>query len=241
MEETNEMEKGFLRETKMSRTKIIGTIAAFFLGQLVFGGFMAIFFIYGLGMEELSASSWLNFSVFGFLSLVFLGMHGKQFAHDWKRKGPMGKFIGQVLIGWAGLFAFSFVANVIIMVLLGVEEGPANQYYIENMAFAYPILVIIMTVVFAPFVEEVVFRLAFMKGLERWPWVGILGSSFIFGLMHVIFTGDFIFLISYMAMGIPLGYSYYKTGNIWYPTAIHFLQNLYAIGMVLLLSAIGFY
>jgi len=228
--------KGFLRETPMSRKKAIGTIGVFFGGQFVLGAFLAVLLVFGLGLGEDTANSWLNFLAFGTLALIFIGMHGRQFKKDWQRKGPFGLFLWKVFKGWLGLLALSVVANFIVFQLLGETAVAGNQYAIEVMTASYPVLMFITAVFFAPFVEEVVFRLAFMKWLEKRPWIGIIVSSLVFGFLHVAVTGDFIFLISYAAMGIPLGYSYYKTGNIWYPTAIHFVQNFYAMVMVLIVS-----
>ena len=227
---------GFLRETKLSRKKSWGTLSIFILGQLVLGGFLAIFLIFGLGMEEQTANSWLNFLIFGTFTLIFILMHRRQFKLDWQRKGPFGKFAWKVLKWWGLLLLLSFAANLILIFLLGIEEMPGNQELIVDLASSYPALMIITTVLFAPFVEEVVFRLALMKLLEKRPWLAITASSLIFGLLHVIAFGDYIFLISYAAMGFPFAYSYFKTGNIWIPTAVHIIHNLYAITMTLIVA-----
>jgi len=217
----------------MSLRKALGTIGMFFIGgQIVLVAIFANVLILVV-RSEATINSWLNFLVFGSLALIFMKMHGRQLVFDWRRKGTFFVFLGKVLLGWFSLLVMSTLANLVIFNLLGEDGIPGNQYAIESLAASYPILMVVTAVLFAPFVEEIVFRLAFMKALERWPWLGIIASSLVFGLLHVVMTGDFIFLISYAAMGLPLGYSYYKTGNIWFPMAIHFIQNLFAISMVL--------
>ena len=105
------------------------------------------------------------------------------------------------------------------------------------MAF-HPILMGGMTILCAPLVEEVVFRLTVMRGLLKYPWIAILLSSFLFGLIHVInslFIGDFtdcIYIIQYMAMGIALGYTYYRHQNIWYSIGVHAVQNFISTVLV---------
>ena len=67
-----------------------------------------------------------------------------------------------------------------------------------------------------------------MKGFLNRPWIGIALSSFLFGMIHVISAGDFIYAIPYIAMGFALGYAYYKNQNIWYSIGVHLFQNLFS-------------
>ena len=96
----------------------------------------------------------------------------------------------------------------------------------------HPILMASMTILCAPLAEEVVFRFTIMRGLLKHPWLGIFLSSFLFGMIHVISAGDFIYIIQYMAMGIALGYTYYRHQNIWYSIGVHAVQNFISTVLV---------
>ncbi len=76
--------------------------------------------------------------------------------------------------------------------------------------------------------EELFFRGALQKVLLRWskvPWLAILISSLIFGLMH----GTAFKLLPIFALGLMLGTVYYATQNLWYCVIIHFLNNALAV------------
>lgn len=86
-----------------------------------------------------------------------------------------------------------------------------------------PWLALLTTGVLAPIVEEIAFRRGIQKAMtEKFnPVVGIATSALVFGVAHGnLFQGVFAAL-----MGVILGYVYHKTGNLWYTTIIHIVNN----------------
>jgi len=232
----DEKDKGFLAHFQLSRAKKIWAVLAFFGGQFVFGFiFVPLLMLLGI-VEEESLFSWIQFLVSGTITVIFLFMFGRHFVDEFRRIGHKGKFFGKIVVGWLAVMLFSTVAGLIVALIYPTSETALNQQLVEEMVLANPILMAFSVIIFAIVTEEVVFRLVMMKWLEKYPWIGIIASSLVFGLIHVAFTGDFHFIIVYGAMGIPIGYSYYKTRNIWYPMGIHFLQNLFAFGTILAFS-----
>jgi len=76
--------------------------------------------------------------------------------------------------------------------------------------------------------EELFFRGALQKALLRLsdkPWLAILVSSAVFGLLH----GTFFKLIPIFTLGLLLGTVYHITRNLWYTITIHFLNNAFAV------------
>ena len=82
--------------------------------------------------------------------------------------------------------------------------------------------------VVGPILEEAVFREALLGGmlLEKVrPWIAILISALVFGLVHgnpAQFPAAFI-------IGLLLGVIYYKTGNIVVPILMHMANNLICV------------
>lgn len=77
--------------------------------------------------------------------------------------------------------------------------------------------------VFAPFAEEFTFRGA-IEGLllkSVRPWIAILVSAFIFGLIHI----NPVQVVFSFALGILLGWLYYKTNSIVPGILAHFINN----------------
>lgn len=134
-------------------------------------------------------------------------------------------------------YAVSFL-SVLIMMLIGYDTSSmtsVNQNLIEMYVKSSPILMFFSTAVFAPFYEEILFRLGIGKVVKN-KYLFIIISGFIFGLMHVFPLEEGISLglgiiqsISYVTMGLFLAYVYKKKGNIFSSIGIHFLNNLLSI------------
>lgn len=219
----------------MKNNKLILTIVIYFATIMILPTIIWLFMARVLWVGEATILSWMQFVTFGVLTAVFILMFGRHLLAEFKKIKGFWHYFRHVLGGWA-LLIFLLVASQLFLAYLrgGEVEVAQNQYIIEGMMDSYPLIMAVTVVFFAPFIEEVVFRLAMMN-LIKWPVAGILASSFIFGLMHVI-GDDFLNILPYMAMGIPLGLSYHRTKNIWYPIGIHFLQNLMGALMILLLT-----
>lgn len=100
-----------------------------------------------------------------------------------------------------------------------------NQEMINNMFLNYKLLISLDVVLFAPFIEEFVFRYSIDSACKKNLMFLIL-SSIIFGIMH----GINITIIIYIFIGLVLSYSYLKYNrNIIIPIIIHMLNNLFAI------------
>lgn len=170
------------------------------------------------------------------LVAVSLLCFGRELKEQFKNISSSATYIKGILIGWCLLFAASYVSGMIVILLTQSTDTSVNQQLITNLMDVHPFLMAGMTVLCAPLAEEVVFRLTIMRGLMKYPWVGILLSSFLFGMIHVVSAGDFIYLIQYMAMGIALGYVYYRHQNIWFSIGVHAIQNLISTLLVLFTS-----
>jgi membrane protease YdiL (CAAX protease family) len=139
-----------------------------------------------------------------------------------------------------GIFIF---INLALFMLLGREA--ANEEIITQQLLEYPLFIILLSCVFAPIVEEIVFReVIFNKLAGRYNFIfGLILSSFLFGFVHVmdaVFLGSFdemIYIISYGGLGVmlALGYRYKNNGSI--NILMHFFNNL--ISIILTLVVVG--
>lgn len=96
---------------------------------------------------------------------------------------------------------------------------------------------------FSAFIEEVIFRKLMIARLAKSPGAKILGlilSSFLFGLIHYYNLGSVYNTIPYMLVGLYFGLIYMLTGNIFYSLSIHFLNNfmlaLLPLGLILVMN-----
>lgn len=134
------------------------------------------------------------------------------------------------------LMFLNMVFGIVIMKIFGdVEAG--NQALLEEGFSQYPVLLAFTAVVFAPIVEEIVFRGVLYQSLrsEKRYIIPTVISSVSFGIIHTLpmyfQTGnvsELAFLLVYSGMGFALVRSYEKSGNIWTSISVHFLNNLIA-------------
>ncbi len=134
------------------------------------------------------------------------------------------------------LMLLNMIFGIIIVSLFGdVQAG--NQALIEEGFNQYPVLIAFTAVIFAPIVEEIVFRGVLYQSLrsEKHYLLPTLISALSFGIVHTLpmyfQTGnvaELAFLLVYSGMGFALVRSYEKSGNIWASISVHFLNNLIA-------------
>ena len=89
--------------------------------------------------------------------------------------------------------------------------------------------VMIIASLITPVVEEVYFRGMIQRGLNNEynkPYMAIIISSVLFGLIHMIPLQ----IVAAAFMGMALGWIYYKTKSLWFVIIIHAVNNALAFG-----------
>lgn len=132
-----------------------------------------------------------------------------------------------------------FHLYVLGVVLMGITNSIISKYTnmkiseneetIRHLIKTMPIYISFSTIIYAPFVEELIYRKCF-RGLISNKYLFIILSGSVFGLMHVISgnqnINDILMGIPYIIIGLDFAYIYYKTNNIFATMQFHFLHNL---------------
>lgn len=128
-------------------------------------------------------------------------------------------------------YIFSILVMVISNLFINVLNNgiASNEESIHNTIKLAPIYMFFSAVIFAPFIEEIIFRLSIRRIIKN-DLVFIITSGLVFGGMHVIgdiksFV-DILYIIPYSAPGIAFALMLKKTNNILVPMSIHFTHNL---------------
>lgn len=139
------------------------------------------------------------------------------------------QIIGGIIL-WFGTF---IVVNIITQFLLYLF--PQNMQVVEGLNEVLKIesslvLNIIIIALFPAICEEILFRGFILSSFtqsknKKSKLLGVIFSGILFGFMHI----DFIRVIPTSILGIALGYSAYKTGSIFIPMIIHFINNALAV------------
>lgn len=157
----------------------------------------------------------------------------------WKseQKWGMLKNIGFVVLAFIVMFGLKIIGGQLIMLEEGYGQTTANQEIINNSGL--PTLVLFLfTVFFAPVLEELLFRGILMgKVFGKDSNVGLLLSSFLFGLIHnPTNIGSWVV---YGGMGLVLGLAYRISGKYTNALILHSLNNLLGFLLMLLMQSLG--
>ena len=137
--------------------------------------------------------------------------------------------------------AIMAVLAISIRLYTGIDTATNQSELMESFKHA-PLLVMFLACVFAPFMEELLFRGIFRKVFKN-KYLFIILCGVIFGALHVIddfqSTKELLYILVYSSLGIFLSSVYYKTNNIFTNMYFHFIQNTLAILVMFLTSLIG--
>ncbi len=148
-------------------------------------------------------------------------------------------FLGICLGGSAILGVISDFLIELLPKSWGIETEDATAKIVEGLLRKHSpfYLAEIFSICLLPaFVEELFFRATlqryFLVGLAR-PMLAIFVTAFIFSLAHLSLVG----FLPRLWIGLVLGYLYYDSRNIFLSMALHFLNNL--VALYLLISSIN--
>lgn len=129
-----------------------------------------------------------------------------------------------------GLILMSISTNILSLFNNGAL--PQNEEANRKLLKLLPIYTIISSAIFAPISEELAFRGCFKDTFKN-KYIYLIFTAFIFGFLHVAFSGDYINIIPYAALGYFLGLTYYETDNILLTILMHSFHNTLCLLLIL--------
>ncbi len=137
-----------------------------------------------------------------------------------------------MVIGSAIFFLISYFLSKLVTKYAG---SSLNEEVLESV-FSYKkygIIMLLVTSICGPLVEEIVYRKSIFNILSNKPkWVPILVSTIVFALIHLVSTTDvsvktmMLIAIPYFVSSFILAVSYEYSGrNIWVTISMHFVNN----------------
>lgn len=160
--------------------------------------------------------------------LILFYIYRKEYIKDFKKYVKNFKeYMPKYMEYWALAFSLMLISNFIIITLFP-NSIATNQVAINNILVEAPFYMIISAVLFAPFLEETIFRFSFRKIFKN-DLIFIILSGLVFGGLHVIgsFNNliDLIYIIPYSIPGVIFAYTLVKSKNIFVPMSLHFFHN----------------
>lgn len=135
---------------------------------------------------------------------------------------------------------FVYISLIAVNTLISqftAQSTSDNQMLIMEVFKEAPLYIVFVAVIFAPIVEEILFRGIIYRTLRfyKFKYIALLISSFLFGVLHVYESilisryEDLWFIFVYMAIGLFMGVIYEKSGDILAPIALHMVYNAIAV------------
>ena len=207
-------------------TKQIGIFLSYFFYEFIMITILALFNInyFTLNyMTKIYITCITNALYMIFLIFIYK-KELKEDIQDFKKnyKSYLLKYIGLYILG----VFLMMISNIVIGHFIGTSVSN-NEIELRKLINDYPIYMFLSTCIFAPFIEEMIFRKTVKKILIN-KYAFII-SGLIFGALHITDFTDYKQLllgISYIIMGIDFAYIYHKTNNIFTTMTFHFMHNL---------------
>lgn len=160
--------------------------------------------------------------------LILFWVYRKRFIEDFKDfKSNFKPYTRKYMEYWALSFALMLISNFIIVSLFP-NSVATNQEIVNSNIMIAPIYMIIASVIFAPFLEETIFRLGFREIFKN-DTLFIIMSGLVFGGLYVIssYTNliNLIYIIPYSIPGFIFAYTLVRSKNIFVPIGLHFFHN----------------
>jgi membrane protease YdiL (CAAX protease family) len=149
--------------------------------------------------------------------------------------------IKMIVIAWVGFILLEFVLGNLNKLLYHVTQTDNNQA-IQTILTSNHLTLVLMafTAIFcSPILEETIFRgyliTAFFKSSSKWLPIVISGLAFAFPHMDPNPARfNIISFLTYAILGGVLAYLYVSTKNLKVSIGLHFLNNLVAVGAMVL-------
>ena len=235
-------------ESTISKEKSMTLIVLYFVVFTVAFPFLLSFFISLMGLSysthenllEIQMVIQMAFSLLIFITSLYFARDLLKESYYAIRKHKLFLVLTSIVLWFVMLYSVSAVS--MLVQTFTKELDSQNQKAVVSMISGFPVLGVYYTVIFAPIVEEIVFRGAIFRKLrtEKGFVIAMLASSLLFGSIHVISSlssGNYLDLLNifvYGVMGAYLCLSYEVTGSIYGPILVHFLNNFISIAMILI-------
>lgn len=177
----------------------------------------------------------IQIGIYVVLFIIAILAFGSQLKRDFMIWKDNSKAYLQYLLPKIGIMYALFLVSNLVCLLITRQATSQNQETLESMPRWF---IVPASIIWAPIVEELVFRGMFRRVLKN-DTVFILVSAVVFGLMHTIsevsLLNVFVMMIPYAILGGTFAYLYAKTNNITNNILAHAFQNTVAMLFLLML------
>lgn len=226
----------------LSYKRVFLLLLHYFAGYLYFYPYLASFITLKLDPNATEYPVFIQvilyLYVFAVAVILAYPLLCKAYEHFIKKPGQILK---DTLARFGWLYISMILCNLILLFILPDSTTSNNQQEILNSLKVTPILTTLVAVVFAPIVEEIIFRgCLYAKLREIFNYrMCLIISSLAFGFLHVyqsLISGDFrdcAYILTYAVMGMQFGILYEKHDSLVACMILHCMNNTLATLLML--------
>lgn len=214
--------------------RLAGLLALYFIGYLWLVPQLAIILTLAIDPQAELINTYVLTCLYVIIIVLSMLLTKRQWKESLQKilKKPVSS-VFKILFGAVCVLLLNVVLSMVCAVLSG-QVNSVNQEVIRDNVTAAPLYMMFTTMVFAPIVEESVFRggiFAYCRKYLGFFWSAMI-SALAFGAIHVmdsIIAGnwsDVIFLIVYAGIGAANAWYYEHYEGIASSAGIHFLNNM---------------
>ncbi|MBQ8597209.1 MAG: CPBP family intramembrane metalloprotease [Lachnospiraceae bacterium] len=139
-----------------------------------------------------------------------------------KRKMKVGHWILSFFMCYALMYLSNLIGQFITMVIGAVKGSLVQDAIVEVATGLHPAVCFVFMVLFAPVLEELIFRKLLVDRMVKYgEGTAIVISAFMFGMYH----GNLNQLVYAFAIGLFFAFIYVKTGKLIYTIVLHMVIN----------------
>jgi membrane protease YdiL (CAAX protease family) len=208
--------------------KMIIIFIAFLFGSL----FKLIpIYLFNINTKKASTTTLTLLTVFADICILIiaLALYGKELKQEWKNfKKKLGDNFDIAFKYYFMGLGIMIGSNIIINYILKLGNSQ-NEVLVQSMIKDTPWLMLLFAGLFAPIIEEIVFRKS-LKNVFKNMYLFIFISGFIFGLLHIISYNlktplELLYIIPYGALGLFFALMDYKIDSTYPSIFMHMFHN----------------
>ena len=188
-------------------------------------------YLFNINVKNMSNTTYTLLTLFSDICIFIIGLvlYGKELIKEWKtfKKKPGENFDIAFKYYFIGL-AIMIGSNIIINFILKLGNSQ-NEQAVQGLIKTNPWLMLLFAGLFAPIIEELVFRKS-LKNVLKNKYLFIFISGFVFGLLHIIGYNlktplELLYIIPYGALGVMFALMDYKINSTYPSIFMHMFHN----------------
>lgn len=172
----------------------------------------------------------VNSVIYIIYAILLIFMYRETFKFDFKDLTKnYKKYIKIMFINIVLIFVSMIVINAIVQGLFSVTETSENDFSLLNTFKENPGIIIVLTGLYYPLVEGIIFRKAIRDVIDS-KWLFIIFSSLFYFFFNIVYTSmsfnNIMASLCYISTMLIVSHTYWKTNNFTLSVIIMSLFNI---------------